>query len=53
LKNDLENIENIEYRIQHCRYLSKLGDYMRILNRIPSLLEKIGKAKITVEQVMT
>ena len=35
------------------KYLSKLGDYMRILNRIPLLLEKAGKAKITIEQVMT
>src|SRR5256714_2843527 len=34
------------------RYLSKLGDYVRILQRIP-LLKKVDKAKITVEQVMT
>jgi hypothetical protein len=32
-------------------YLSKLSDYVRILERIPLLLEKIGNAKITVEQV--
>jgi len=35
------------------RYLSKLGDYVRILERIPLMLKKVGKAKITVEQVMT
>jgi hypothetical protein len=35
------------------RYLSKLGDYVRILRRIPSLLKKLGKVKITIEQVMT
>ena len=34
------------------RYLSKLGDYVRILERIPLLL-KAGKAKTTVEQAMT
>jgi len=35
------------------RYLSKLGDYVRILERIPLLLKKLDKAKITIEQVMT
>jgi hypothetical protein len=35
------------------RHLIKLGDYVRILNRMPELLEKAGKAKITVEQVLT
>jgi hypothetical protein len=35
------------------RYLSKLGDYVRILRRIPSLLKKLGKVRITIEQVMT
>jgi hypothetical protein len=35
------------------RYLSKLGDYVRILERIPLMLTKVDKAKITVEQVMT
>ena len=35
------------------RHLSKLGDYVRILKHIPLLLEKAGKAKITVEQVIT
>jgi ribosomal protein L17 len=35
------------------RYLSKLGDYVRILKRIPLLLKKTGNTKITVEQVMT
>jgi len=34
------------------RYLSKLGDYMRILRRIPLLLEKHRGAEITIEQVM-
>jgi hypothetical protein len=33
------------------RYLNKLGDYVRILERISLLLKKVGKAKITVEQV--
>jgi hypothetical protein len=33
------------------KYLSKLGDYVRILERIPLLLERAGKPKITVEQV--
>jgi hypothetical protein len=35
------------------RYLSKLGDYVRILKHMPLLLAKVGKANITVEQVMT
>jgi hypothetical protein len=35
------------------RYLSKLGDYVRILQHMPLLLAKVDKAKITVEQVMT
>ena len=35
------------------RYLSKLGDYVRILERVPLLLKKAGNTKITVEQVMT
>jgi len=35
------------------RYLSKLGDYVRILEPIPLLLRKAGITKITVEQVMT
>ena len=35
------------------RYLRTLGDYVVILERIPSLLKKLGKVKITVEQVMT
>jgi hypothetical protein len=34
------------------RYLSKLGDYLQILKRIPLLLKKAGNTKITVEQVM-
>ena len=34
------------------RYLSKLGDYVRILERIPLLLKRAGNAMITVEQVM-
>jgi hypothetical protein len=34
------------------RYLSKLGDYLRILKRIPLLLKKAGNMNITVEQVM-
>ena len=35
------------------RYLSKLGDYVRIIKHMPLLLKKAGKAKITVEQVLT
>jgi hypothetical protein len=35
------------------RYLSKLSDYVRIVERIPSLLRKPGIKKVTVEQVMT
>jgi hypothetical protein len=37
------------------RYLSKLGDYVRVLERIPLLVKKAGikNKKITVEQVMT
>jgi hypothetical protein len=35
------------------RYLNKLGDYVRILQRLPLLLKKLEKFKITVEQVMT
>jgi hypothetical protein len=35
------------------RYLNKLGDYVRILERIPLILKKVDKAKITVEQVIT
>ena len=33
------------------RYLSKLGNYLRILRHIPTLLKKAGKAKISIEQV--
>ncbi|OCL00336.1 uncharacterized protein K441DRAFT_651221 [Cenococcum geophilum 1.58] len=33
------------------RYLSKLGDYVRIIKQMPLLLKKAGKAKITIEQV--
>jgi hypothetical protein len=35
------------------RYLNKLSDYVHILDHIPSLLKKIGNAKIVVEQVRT
>jgi len=35
------------------RYLSKLGDYVRIIKHMPLLLKKAGKAKITIEQVIT
>jgi hypothetical protein len=35
------------------RYLNKLGDYVRILERIPLLLKKVGNTKITIEQVIT
>ena len=35
------------------RYLSKRGDYVRIIRHMPSILKKAGKAKITVEQVLT
>ena len=38
---------------KHVRYLRKLGDYVRILQHLPLLLKKAGKAKITVEQVIT
>jgi len=38
---------------QQVRYLRKLGDYVWILKQIPSLVEKAGKAEITVEQVLT
>jgi hypothetical protein len=34
------------------RYLRKLGDYLRAVRRIPSLLRKVGKIKIAVEQVI-
>jgi hypothetical protein len=33
------------------RYLEKLGDYIRILTQIPSILKKIGTAKIVATQV--
>jgi len=33
------------------RYLRKLSDYVRILQHMPLLLKKAGKAKITIEQV--
>ena len=33
-------------------HLRKLGDYVRILKQMPSLVEKAGKAEITVEQVL-
>jgi hypothetical protein len=46
------NLGDILARSQF-RYLSKLGDYARILKRLPLLLKKVDKAKITVEQVMT
>ena len=39
-------------RENQVRYLSKLGDYVWTLERIPLLLKRAGKAKITVEQVM-
>jgi hypothetical protein len=35
------------------RYLKKLGDYVRILERIPLMVEKAGDTKLTIEQVMT
>jgi hypothetical protein len=35
------------------RYLSKLGDYVRIIKHMPVLLKKAGGAKITIEQVIT
>jgi hypothetical protein len=35
------------------RYLSKLGDYVRILRCIPEILKKAGEAEITVKQVFT
>ena len=35
------------------RYLSKLGDYVRIIERMPMLLKKAGETKITIEQVIT
>jgi hypothetical protein len=35
------------------KYLSKLGDYVRILQCIPESLKKAGEAEITVEQVFT
>lgn len=34
------------------RYLRKLGGYVRAVERIPSLLRKVGKIKITIEQVI-
>ena len=33
--------------------LIKLGDYVRILDRLPSIVQKAGTREITVEQVMT
>lgn len=38
---------------EQVRYLSKLSDYVRILDHIPTLLKKAGKAKISIEQVLT
>ena len=38
---------------QQVRYLRKLGDYLRIIRHMPKLVKKAGKAKITVEQVLT
>jgi hypothetical protein len=35
------------------KYLSKLGDYVRILRCMPEILKKAGEAEITVEQVFT
>jgi len=46
---DLNKVLNQE----QVRYLGKLGDYVRIIQHMPSLLKKAGKAEITVEQVLT
>jgi len=35
------------------RYLSKLGDYVRILRYMPEILKKAGNAEIIAEQVFT
>jgi hypothetical protein len=35
------------------RCLTKLADYVRIIEHMPLLLKKAGKAKITIEQVIT
>jgi len=35
------------------RRLRKLGDYVQIIQQMPSLVEKAGNAEITVEQVLT
>jgi len=37
---------------QQVRYLTKLGDYVRIIKYLPEIVEKAGDAKITVEQVL-
>ncbi|KAN0080788.1 hypothetical protein V8E54_003992 [Elaphomyces granulatus] len=34
------------------RYLNKIADYARILNRFPALLKKLGNTKITIQQVL-
>jgi hypothetical protein len=44
---------NMVLEEKQVRYLSKLGDYVRIIKHMPSLLKKAGKAKITIEQVIT
>jgi len=36
---------------KQAKYLSKLGDYLRILRAMPSILKKANEAKITVELV--
>ena len=38
---------------KQARSLTKLGDYVRILQHMPLLLKKAGKAEITIEQVIT
>ena len=35
------------------RYLNKIADYARILDRFPDLLKKLGNTKITIQQVRT
>jgi hypothetical protein len=44
---------NKNLRENQVRHLSKLGDYVWILKRIPLLVKKLNKANITVEQVIT
>ena len=45
----LENI--LDWNV--VRYLKKIGDYARIIDRFPALLKKLRGAKLTIRQVRT